>query len=100
MRGHPEVRHRGIPWTGYRTQGRQEELVYCAGDSVEQDEGDDDENDVLRYPRQGEGGERSWGFHSDNVENKCKNGGGRLMSLAVVQEEGGEGVRRKKGGSR
>jgi len=56
---HPEIGHRRVPGTGYRTQGRQEKLVYRARDSVEYDEGDENEDDVVGYPRQGEGGERS-----------------------------------------
>jgi hypothetical protein len=53
---HPEIGHHRVPGTGYRTQGRQEELVYCARDGVEYDEGNEDEDDIVRYPRQREGG--------------------------------------------
>lgn len=59
VRSHPEIGYRRVPGTGYRTQGRQEELVYCARDSIEYDEGDEDEGGIVRYPRQGEGGECS-----------------------------------------
>lgn len=84
VRSYPEIGHRRVPGTGYRTQGRQEELVYHARDSVEYDEGDEDEDDVMGYPRQGVGGERSCRFHSDEMtgmENPIqerKEGQGRL----------------------
>ena len=64
---HPEIGQRRIPGAGYRAQGRQEELVYRTRDGVEHDEGDEGEDDVVGYPRQGEGGERSCRFHSDEV---------------------------------
>ena len=57
MRSNPKIRHCRVPGAGYRTQGGDEEMVYGARDGVEYGEGDEEEDDVVGYPRKGELGE-------------------------------------------
>lgn len=60
--GHPEIGRGRVPGAGYRTQGRQEEVVYGARDGIEKDEGDEEGGDVVGYPRKRGS---PWCVHSD-----------------------------------
>lgn len=95
MRSHPEIGHRRVPRTGYRTQGGQEDMVYRARDGVEYDEGDEEEGDVVGNPRKGEGGE--W-FHSDEWVEGVQFKNGEEFKAACVGTGGGVGGRPGKEG--
>lgn len=75
---HPEIGNGCVPGAGYRAQGREEELVYRAGEGVEDEEGDKDKDDVAGYPREGERGE--W-FHSDERAAGDEGKGGQVDQL-------------------